>query len=181
MNILMGITGFAGAGKDTFALGLVELGFERQAFADALKQVTAYIADEPKSLYHDPVAKEQYSESLQMTRRRALQLLGTEGVRNTLGPDVWSRRLLRKWASDGRPDTVVTDVRFDNEADAIIAAGGYIVRVVRGAQLLKGAAAAHASEAGVSEDRVLITVFNDGTVEELKAEAQKLRSYEGEV
>lgn len=172
MNILIGVTGKARAGKDTFAKGLVARGFQRVAFADPLKYITAHIADEPSSLYHDDVTKEEYSEGLGMTRRKGLQLLGTEGVRNVFGPDIWANRALRRWVRNGRPNTVITDVRFDNEADLIIAHGGFVVRIVRpGHDNLVSGAAGHVSEQGVSDERVLITVENSGTVEQLMAMA----------
>lgn len=171
MGKLIGVTGRALAGKDTFAKGLLVRGFVRAALADPLKDITAHIADEPVALYHDVVTKEQFSEGLGMTRRAGLQKMGTEGVRNVLGPDVWVRRLVRRWECAGRPNTVITDVRFDNEADMIIAAGGFILRIERGGSGLSGDAAKHSSEAGVSDDRILCTLVNDGTVEKLQAEA----------
>lgn len=173
---LLGITGRAHAGKDTFAQALIQHGYRRMAFADALKEVTALIANEPTHLYFDPVSKEEYTDALGMTRRQALQLLGTEGIRKVLGDDVWVRRVLREWESDGKPAVVITDVRFDNEAAAILAVGGHIVRIVRPDNVgLTGAAATHASELGVSDDLVDVEVVNDGSVGDLWAEAAKLR------
>lgn len=174
MKKLIGITGKARAGKDTFAAGLTKLGFSRAAFADALKEVTALIADESVDLYHRHETKDNYSPGLGMTRRQGLQLLGTEGIRKVLGPDVWASRTLRQWARYNYPDTVVSDVRFDNEADLIIANGGFIVRIVRpGNDGLTGEAGAHSSEHGVSEDRVLITIVNDGTKKDLWKKAEE--------
>lgn len=174
---LVGITGKARSGKDTFAKELIRHGYRRAAFADALKQVTALIANEEPSLYFDEVTKEEYSYALGMTRRKALQLLGTEGIRNTLGADVWVRRLLREWQADGMPATVITDVRFDNEAEAVIRAGGHIVRIVRpGQEGLQGVSGQHASEAGVSDHLIDVEIVNDGSIGDLWAEATKLRA-----
>jgi hypothetical protein len=174
---LVGVTGRARSGKDTFAQGLIRHGYRRAAFADALKQVTALIANEPPELFFDEVTKEEFSPNLGMTRRKALQLLGTEGIRKVLGDNVWVDRLLRSWREDGMHATVITDVRFDNEARAIAELGGHIVLITRPDNVgLQGSAATHASERGVSEDLIDLEVVNDGSVAELWAEAAKLRA-----
>ena len=173
---LLGITGRARAGKDTFAAELIKLGYKRLAFADAVKQVTALIANEPTHLYYDDIEKEAHCPALGVTRRKAMQLVGTEGGRKLFGDNLWVDRALRGWIEDGRPPTVVTDVRFDNEAKAILALGGHIIRITRPDNVgLQGAAALHASERGVSEDLIDVEVVNNGTVGDLWAEARKLR------
>lgn len=173
---LIGITGRARAGKDTFAQGLIRLGYQRRAFADPLKEVTAKIANEESHLYFDDATKEEYTDALEMTRRQALQKVGV-GMRDSLGPDTWVRRLLREWVADGMPSTVITDVRFDNEALAVLKAGGHIVRILRPDNVgLSGEAAQHVSEAGVSEHLVDVDITNDGTVGELWEEARRLHA-----
>jgi hypothetical protein len=172
---LVAITGKARAGKDTFAQALVQKGFRRVSFADALKEVTALIADEPVHLYYDDVSKEEYCEALGMTRRQALQKLGTEGVRAVFGPDVWVNRVLRRWVREGRPPLVSADCRFDNEARLIREAGGIVVRIIRPDNTgLTGEAAVHASERGVSDDLIDVEITNNGSVGDLHAEALKV-------
>lgn len=174
MTQLILITGRAGSGKDTFARGLIDRGFKRQAYADALKEVTALIADEPSHLYHDVVAKEEHCDALGMTRRGALQDVGS-AVRNTLGPNTWCNRVIRRWRAAGKPPTVITDCRYDNEADAAIAEGGIVIKIIRPDNAsLPGSLAAHESERGVSEDRITIEVINDGSVGDLIHEAHKI-------
>lgn len=169
MTTLIAYTGRAGAGKDTAAQALITHGFQRMAFADCLKEVVALLADEPVAWYHDPVRKEEFSPTLGMTRRSALQLMGTEGVRKIFGPDFWAQRLLSRWRRLGRPNAVITDCRFDNEAGLVRMEGGTVVKVVRPGSTLDGVQMQHASEAGVSEDLVDIYIYNDGTPEDLQA------------
>lgn len=57
-----------------------------------------------------------------------MQSLGTDGIRRELGSDVFVRAAL---SSVGEGPTVVTDLRFENEARAIRILGGKIVRVRR--------------------------------------------------
>jgi hypothetical protein len=174
MTKLIGITGLAGSGKDTLADAFVRLGFTRMAFADALKHATSYIAAEAPGLYFDPETKEQFSEALGMTRRKALQEMGN-GVRETLGPLTWINRVLRVWEAGGRQPTVISDCRYENEAERIKDLGGIVLRVVRpGNSLLAGAEAVHISELGVSDSLVMMDIINAGTIGDLNAEARKI-------
>ena len=178
MSKLIGITGVARSGKDSFAAHFTKYGFKRTAFANALKTAVAYIANEDSTLYFGDDTKEEYTEALQTTRRMALQKVGS-AVRNSLGPDTWVRRVIRAWDAQGNPPTVVTDLRFPNEALAIRERGGLIVRIVRPGSGLTGEAAAHESEAGLPDDLVDIEIVNDGTLSELAAEAKKVVALAG--
>lgn len=173
--LLIGITGKARSGKDTLAEAFTRRGYKRMAFADALKEVTALLANEPSHLYFQEASKEEFTEALGMTRREALQKVGSS-MRKEIGTQVWVDRVLRQFICEGqRHPTVISDVRYDNEAEAIIAAGGMVVEVVRpGNQGLTGRAAAHESEKGVRGSLVSVEIINDGTVGDLWAEARKL-------
>lgn len=173
MAKLIGVTGLARAGKDTFAAQCAARGYDRGAFADALKEATAFIADEPQDLYFNDTTKEEYSEALGMTRRKALQGLGN-GVREVLGPMTWVNRLLRRWEADGRPPMVISDVRYPNEAEAVRALGGAVVRIVRDGAGLSGEAGKHISEAGVPDDFVDFEVLNNGTIDDLGRAAARV-------
>lgn len=174
MTILIGLTGSAGSGKDTFALALVTKGFVRAALADALKEVVAKLAGEPVSMYHLAEFKAAHCETLGMTRRAALQGVGN-GMRGILGESIWINQILRKWEEEGNHATVITDVRYPSEAQWIVDAGGSIIRIVRpDFNLLRGEEATHISEAGIPDDLVTMEVLNDGTIGELHAEARKI-------
>lgn len=102
-----------------------------------------------------------------LTPREALQVLGTEGGRH-IHEDSWVRLLLKNVAESHAPLTVVTDIRYDNEARAVKEAGGVIWRLDRASAGLKGAAASHASERGISEELVDMVLDNNGSLDELK-------------
>jgi hypothetical protein len=178
MTKLIGITGLARSGKDSFSLTFVRHGYKRAAFANALKTATAYIANEDSALYFDEVTKEEHSDALGMTRRSALQKMGS-AVRDTLGEDTWVNRTIRGWIAQGQQPTVITDVRYPNEASAIKAQGGIIVRIVRPGSGLKGEQGAHESERGLDDSLVDIEIVNDGTLGELAAEALKVVNMAG--
>lgn len=175
MKLLVGLTGYARSGKDTAAAYLAEIfQMDHRAFAENLKRITAILADEPVANFHDDVLKEQLCPALGMTRRKAMQVVGTEMVRERFGPDIWHTNLLNSWRAQGCGPTVISDVRFDNEARAVRNAGGVIVRIVRPGAGLGGEAANHVSEQGVSEHLVDFTIVNDGSHAELYIKLHEL-------
>ena len=68
----------------------------------------------------------------EMTPRKALQLFGTECIREVFDDDVWSASLINRYRKGNKPDTVVTDCRFKNEVQAIKNNDGYVIRIQRG-------------------------------------------------
>lgn len=166
---LIGLTGRAGAGKDTAAAALVDAGYCQVAFADKLKRIVAELAGEPVQNFYDRELKEAECPALAMTRRRALQEVGNE-MRRVIHQGVWVNAVMHQWHNLGRPHTVISDVRYDSEAQAIIDNGGVVILIERpGAPALSGAAAQHISERGVSLDLIETAIVNDGSVEQLKA------------
>jgi hypothetical protein len=113
---------------------------------------------------------------LHMTVGRLLQLLGTEGFRECVGPNVWVEALFARWLKKGRPPILIADVRFPNEADALRQRGGAIILVRReNAGRTDGRSTEHASERGLREIKPDIIVENDGTLEQLRALVDTLR------
>lgn len=112
---LIGLTGYAYAGKDTAAQGLLKPphSWNHFAFATALKYIATDLGWDGE--------KDEYG-------RRFLQKLG-ESVRTNLHPDAWIAPLETLLLSE-RP-TIVTDVRYYNEAEFIRSRGGLIVRITR--------------------------------------------------
>lgn len=169
---LFGVAGPAGAGKDTIGDWLVaNCGFHKHAFASVLKAGLAAMGmPEPA----DRAAKELPIEGFKFSWRDAAQKLGTEWGR-ALDPDLWMRltqqHLMREQARGN--SVVVTDVRFENEADMIRRMGGTMIHVMgRGAEL--GKLAGHASEAGISMQQGDLLVINGGTMEALEYQLQEI-------
>ncbi len=174
MRRLVGITGLAGSGKDTAAQVLVENeGYVREAFADRMRAAMLALnpwVDRPGV---DPIrlvrlvnrvgwdaAKRDYPEV-----RRLLQRFGTEAGREIHGTNCWVDLLMLDWIGKGKPHTVVTDCRFNNEAQAIRDAGGIVIEVLRpGLERLPGG---HASEAGLPPELIDYRVENRGTIGDL--------------
>ena len=120
---LVGLVGYAQSGKDTFAQ---YLGYQRLAFADALKELA--LAAHPALRMSVPEKGWEWVKKDLPGGREFLQDLGV-GVRDVLGADTWVRAAFAKY--DPTLPTVFTDVRFPNEIEAIRGRGGVIVRIER--------------------------------------------------
>lgn len=168
---MVGLLGKKRAGKDTFAQGLVELGYERFAFADPLK--AAALAINPLIgagiRLADSVESLGWEDAKEIPEvRRFLQDFGI-GIR-ALDEDFWARRLDdAAFAAEG--PLVVTDVRFPNEVERVRSWGGYLVRIVRPDQ---DDSDTHASENALNDFEVDHVVVNAHGIDDLVATARSL-------
>ena len=194
-QMLLGLSGRAGSGKDTCASLLLQHGFRSIAFADALREEVAeawridprMLTDRSTKEWPIPalavancvestfiLTMERLGEDLQAARsaRWILQRWGTE-YRREQNSGYWLDRALERMArlrASGYHRICVTDVRFFNEAHVIDSLGGAVVRVVRPElPTLEASAAAHPSEAEPVPHSGGI-VHNDGTLEQLHLE-----------
>jgi hypothetical protein len=176
-TLLIGLSGYAGSGKDEAAAALVVGGWRRDAFADRLRAFL-YALDPWVDTYPDvgmvrlaklvdaygwDRAKRQFPEI-----RRLLQRAGTEAGRKILGSQVWVDALMKDYDRENEA-LVVADVRFPNEADAIREAGGAMVRINRpgvGPHTDPGGWV-HESDVALDHYDFDVTIENDGTVEDL--------------
>ncbi len=143
--MIIGLVGFIGSGKGTVGELLAQdHGFIQDSFAAPLKDAVAAIFGWDRELLEGDtkisrdwreIPDEFWSEKFQkpFTPRLALQLMGTEAGRNVFHQDLWVASLLNR-CSRRTESTVVTDVRFKNEVEAIQKADGIIIRVRRGAE-----------------------------------------------
>jgi hypothetical protein len=151
MPLLIGLTGKAGAGKDTAAAGLIcQHGYVRIAFADPIRRSLQVMLNLDSSAFEHPV-KELPLRDFGKSPRQMMQTLGTEWGRQLIHSDIWlmvARESIERTLSV-RGRVVVTDVRFENEATMIRSLGGTIWHIDRDAA---GTAHAHTSESGVAFD-----------------------------
>jgi hypothetical protein len=172
--MLIGLCGPAGAGKNTVADFLTDSDgctLVQMAFADPLYECIATITGLSIARLKDRGVKEDVIPWLGKSPRQMLQTLGTEWGRGTVHPEVWIRITMERAKPEltvGR-GVVITDVRFDNEAQAVINAGGEVWRVTRpGWRCLADEAAVHQSEAGVSDHLIARTIDNSGSLDDLR-------------
>ena len=190
--MIIGLIGLINSGKGTVGSMLIEQGFQHESFANSLKDATASIfnwdramleGDTSASRAQRETVDEWWNERLQIpdfTPRVALQILGTDILRNHFHADIWVLSMEAR-IKDAKQNVVITDVRFPNEVRSIRELGGKIVRIKRGDDPEWFSLAAsdhesmpmiypdiHASEyswAGTTPDYL---IDNKGTIEDLR-------------
>lgn len=174
---VVGLSGYARAGKDTAAAWYVEKhGYVRMSFADPIRKALEII--NPKvavtgiggmTIKQALVLCERSNKSgWEFLKdngediRGMLQRLGTEVGREMFGTDFWV-----DYALDSAPDgakIVFADCRFPNEADAIRRLGGKVIRINRPGIT---AVNAHISETALDDYAFDVVMENSGDIEEL--------------
>lgn len=169
---LVAFSGYARAGKDEASKALADLGFQRVAFADKLRDflyalnpivtIEGYEGNETITVQMviDRWGWNGYKEtSYGPEIRRLLQRLGTEAGRQVMWDSIWIDAALDNLSGD---KYVVTDCRFPNEAEAVRSRGGKIYRIVRDGV---GPANSHPSETSLDDYEFDGFIHNDSTVE----------------
>ena len=144
--MIIGVCGFIGSGKDTVADYLTNFHeFRRESFANSLKDAVAHVFGWDRTMLEGRTKqarewREQvdpwWSKRLNMpelTPRLMLQLWGTEVCRKGFHDDIWIANVENK-LRNSTDDIVISECRFPNEIKSIKAAGGIVVRVVRGSE-----------------------------------------------
>lgn len=170
--MIIGLCGLAGSGKDEVGQILSRRWrFAVISFAGPIYKAVSDITGLTPQQLKDRSLKERPIPWLGKSPRELLQTLGTEWGREMVCQDIWIKIALRRaeeYLADGW-SVAITDVRFENEAEAILAAGGQVWLVERPGAGLAGAAASHSSEAGVSRHLISEVVRNSGTLTDLEA------------
>ena len=167
---VIGVTGKARSGKDTLSEHLyTRLGFDcnRAAFADPLKDMLRAIGIDDIEGY-----KEEVHPLLGVTSRKMMQTLGTEWGREAIGEDTWIN--LTKEKGKGKKFLVISDVRFENEANFVRENG--ILLHVTGRGGIKGF---HKSESGVKFQLGDFRIDNGYDIEYLFSQADTLLKMAG--
>lgn len=171
--MLIGISGSAGAGKDTLAgFFCNQYGFMRYSYAQPIKDACRVMFGwNDRHLYGD--LKEMVDPFFGFSPRHAMQTLGTDWGRVHLRSDLWVK-IAEKFILHNE-HVVIPDVRFDNEAEHILTMGGILINIQRPGHRhisLSG----HASEQGLSKefmDKSLIFI-NDGSLDKMDRFAKDL-------
>lgn len=199
-GLLIGLTGHAGVGKDSVGDLLQSAGWHRTSFAQALRtEVAEHWRIDPRLL------TERSTEETPMRALQAgmvhqadwLRWVAVQGhnlttprsprwvlqhwasYRRCHRADHWVRHVLVELATLARhcptACAVVTDVRYANEAQALLGRGGHIVRVHRpnGAPQLAADTAQHESERHTLI-HAAADVHNDASFYELALEVRRV-------
>ncbi len=193
MNIsklqLIGINGYAGAGKDTVAqyIGTRYQTTYIESFAGALKEACSAAFGIPREAFIDPALKDSINKYWGLSPREILQFMGTEIFRGEVSSfvgvpegDFWLQRMHGRLTGklicenvDGvyEPgDTIIIpDVRFQNEYEYITQNGGWVIHLTRPGHEGNVGILDHASEDGieVTDPAKTYQISNNSTLEKL--------------
>lgn len=181
MRKIIAFCGYARSGKDTAAAVLVEQGWQRVAFADAVRDfalvINPWIGVESirnnyeGALYteiplcrhlREIVSVSGWDDAKKNPHVRQLLIDIGMGGREKLFPTIWMDVVRRKIEAT-ESDIVLTDCRFPNEAEMIHGMGGKVVRIDR-----PGIEPQGAPDLAVDEIKFDGLLVNDKTVEELR-------------
>lgn len=191
--MVIGINGFKNSGKDTAARYLInEHGFKRIAFGDKVKECFAtlfgisvpelefmkndpaahvaigYMNYPPKPVGVDTSLVDESDGSVRMwspaitpiTVRNGLQRVGTDIGRNILGKEIWVN-LVRP---EIEGNVVITDIRFENEIEALWEYGAQIIRISRDST---DPPDPHVSEMWLDDDYIDVELANNSSIQDL--------------
>ena|SRR5690554_3958413 len=176
---LIGLAGLAGSGKNTVA-DIISSEFDvvHYAFAQPLKQMLQQGLGLNR---HDTdgYRKEQIDTRYGKSPRQMMQTLGTEWGRNMVHPDIWVKATegycQRLHEENPVLAIILTDVRFNNEAEWVRSQGGVIIHVKRPDA---APVAEHVSEQGVEYiENVDFVIHNDGDLDDLKVNTLEIIEY----
>lgn len=183
LPLIIGVHGFKQSGKDTLAKLLVEeYGYRRLAFADRVKDAIHIIFGVPKELLYGSdedkqkpsgvrwsdlkdVVREKKDDPEVLSVRELLQIFATEICRSKI-PSIWYRYLP---LPEGER-LVISDLRFNNEADFLLSRGAHLVKVVRPSVV----GMAHESEKGLPEEIMHHVIHNNDSLDVF---FQRIRSW----
>lgn len=190
---IIGIAGKKGAGKTLLASQIISFLLDAGwhvahiNFSDPLKQEVAELlsphlgqpASELIDEMNDPATKENY--------RALMQVWGTDVKRNMVNSAYWldayaeaAHAFFSRTPATADACVLVSDVRFQNEAEYVRSEGGIMIEVVRPVPAGQGGTPAAATETHLSETSLAdysgysAQVINDGAFSDLSSDAQVL-------
>ncbi len=178
-NKLIGIHGLLESGKDTAAQYMINCfpnDYKQYAFAWPIKDACQIMFNFSKDDMNDRKLKELINPLWGITPRKAMQLLGTEYGRKLIRKDVWIIRAqieIEKNLKNGY-GTIISDVRFDNEAEIIRNSNGIIFHIERPKLNKNSERYNHESEYGIKKCDNDITILNNSTILDFQQKIKNL-------
>jgi hypothetical protein len=172
---LIGLTGPAKSGKSTIARYLVDqYGFHEVSFAAPLKRMIAVGFDLHMHELENQATKEAPLPWLGKSPRYLLQTLGTDWGRKMVDERLWlmlAERRIARCQQLGALGCVLSDVRFDNEAQLLADRGALLWRLWRAKAI---DVRHHASERGIAEHFKSQGIGNNGSFADLYKRVDEL-------
>lgn len=166
---LLGLCGEIGAGKDTVADILANRhSFHVLSFKSRMIEFLCHLFGVERDLFESRTLKELPDKRLfGRTPREVMRSFGTDWGRNMIHSDIWVDRVERILRADTFPRVVVTDVRFENEAEMIMKYGGMLALIERKDNPFRQITA-HISDLPLKSDLIDCYIVNNGSIDELE-------------
>lgn len=142
---VIGVSGFAGSGKDSFANIFVEkYGYTKISMADSIKDMLSVVfgwdremlqGATPESRLWRETPDEFWSSVLEypFTPRKAMTTIGTNLFRVHFHKDIWVQSVKKKILDVGT-NVIIPDLRFGNEIEMMRDIGACLFEIERGAR-----------------------------------------------
>jgi hypothetical protein len=169
--VIVGLAGRKRVGKDSVANILInKYGYRNDSFANPIRKFIALLtnsvnADETYQLDAD---KEEPIEWLGgISKRYMMQTLGTEWGRDLVHPEIWINALWRRVdVKNASVPLVISDIRYEDEAQSVREKGGWVVHVCRPGLPQTDM---HETESNLYIKKTDGIVYNDGDISALRS------------
>lgn len=175
--MIIGVTGKKQSGKSLMANYLKKYNFVELSFAEPIKEICKILFNFTDDQMNGQL-KEIIDENWNVTPRKCMQFIGTELFRNQLnklicdiGEDIWMKIVYQKIKKLLGNNIIISDVRYQNEADMIKNCGGIIIKIQRNYDI------SDISDIHSSEQNEIIfdhIIMNDKTQMEFYSEIEAL-------
>lgn len=122
-GMIIGLHGGAKSGKDTIADWLKhKYGFKTLSYAGPLKEGISKLFDIPLDTLSDAKKKEEIDPRWNKSPREIMQWLGTDVFRKQVDEEFWVKQMgwrVQDLVIEKGESVVITDIRFDNEAELV--------------------------------------------------------------
>lgn len=189
--MIIALCGAQGAGKDTVGDILVnKFGFHRLSFGSALKDMISVLFSWPRHLLEgnteeSRIWREQVNEYwaiktkiLDFSPRKALQLIGTDCLRNHFCQDIWvhivESKINHLLSSSPSTKIVITDCRFVNEFEMVQKFNNSLIVKIERRSSEGVNKQDHVSEIDWQSFPFSHIIQNDNTIEVLEKEINKI-------
>jgi len=173
---IIGISGKIGSGKSTLSKiiqkKLSKVEYQEWNFADNLKKIVAILLGYTYEEIITTDVKSDFIPEIDMNVRQVFQKVGTDCLRNNLHNDIWVISLMLNYIKQNKPNIIIADVRFPNEAKFVLDHDGILIRINRNLNSTNLVTNLeinnHISETALDDFPFENIIENNGTIDDLE-------------